>query len=222
MNINLKVMRTINAKEFFMNAQEYLTRGESSFNQGDFDGAIADFAEALRLDPNLGAAKEDLSAAYFNRGAASFQKGDIDRGIGDLTKAIGLNPNDDQVYGARGMMYEKKGNHDEAIKDFTEVIRLSPDAIAYNSRSCEYYNKCTESRAAGDELNFFKYIDLAIADKQTALQRIENGLDMQKFDDQNRKKFKDMLRDQFAYMTSERELRRKIYKNIETVGNLGR
>ncbi|MDR2782421.1 MAG: tetratricopeptide repeat protein [Treponema sp.] len=196
-----------------MNVQEYLKRGESSFNQEDFDRAIADFIEACRLDPNLEAAKKDLLAAYFNRGVATYQKGDIGQAIADLTEAIRLNPNDDQLYGARGMMYKEKGNHDEAIKDFTEVIRLAPDLTAYSSRSSGYYSKCKESRAAGDERNFFKYIDLAIKDNQAALQIIDNDIAW--------KKYEDPLRIQLKSMTEERELRKKVYEGIRNIGNLG-
>ncbi|MDR1220218.1 MAG: tetratricopeptide repeat protein [Treponema sp.] len=53
----------------------------------DFDRAIADYTEAIRLDPNY-------ATAYYNRGLASYYKGDYARAHADWEKALQLNPND--------------------------------------------------------------------------------------------------------------------------------
>jgi tetratricopeptide (TPR) repeat protein len=153
-----------------MNAQEHYQHGEESFNRGAFDQAIADFAEANRLDPNIANVKVNLSAAYFNRGVAYFQNGAIDRAIADITEAISFNPNDATSYGALGMMLEKKGDHDGLIKAHTELIRLTPTVDAYFGRGNGYRLKAKAYRIAGDRSNFFKYIDLAIVDMNAALQ----------------------------------------------------
>ncbi len=46
-------------------------------NKGDYDRAIADFTEAIRLDPKLG-------SAFSNRGLAYEKKGGFDRAIADF------------------------------------------------------------------------------------------------------------------------------------------
>ena len=51
--------------------------------KGDNDRAIADYTDAIRLDPNF-------VTAYYNRGVTYRAKGDSDRAIADYTAAITL------------------------------------------------------------------------------------------------------------------------------------
>ncbi len=55
--------------------------------KGDFDKAIADFSEAIRLDP------KDADA-YFNRGRAYEKKGETERARADFDQAkiLGYKP----------------------------------------------------------------------------------------------------------------------------------
>ncbi|MDR0628540.1 MAG: tetratricopeptide repeat protein [Treponema sp.] len=55
-------------------------------NQGEYESAIADFTEAVRLNPNL-------AAAYNNRGNAYKDKEDYDRAIADYEAALRIDPN---------------------------------------------------------------------------------------------------------------------------------
>src|SRR3712207_7505807 len=50
----------------------FRSRGVARLNRGEYDAAIADFDEAIRLEPRL-------SSAYFGRGAAYRFKGDLER-----------------------------------------------------------------------------------------------------------------------------------------------
>jgi Flp pilus assembly protein TadD len=61
-------------------AAEFQERGHSSMVRGDFDKAIADFSEAIRLDP-----KE--ANAYVGRGNAWAAKGDKDKADADYRQA---------------------------------------------------------------------------------------------------------------------------------------
>ena len=61
----------------------YIKRGESRFESGDVKGAMEDFNQALRLNPNLG-------EAYVNRGVALALSGDKKGAITDLQKASEL------------------------------------------------------------------------------------------------------------------------------------
>src|SRR6516225_4005720 len=61
-------------------------RGNAWRNKGDLDRAIADYNEAIRLDPKD-------AKAYNNRGIASRAKADLDRAIADYNEAIRLDPN---------------------------------------------------------------------------------------------------------------------------------
>jgi tetratricopeptide (TPR) repeat protein len=110
-----------------------LGRGLAYGRKGDYDNAIADFDEAIRLKPND-------AEAILGRGFAYEKKGDYDNAIKDFSKAIELEPNDAEAFNNRGFAYRKKGEHDKAIADFDEAIRLKPDyAEAFFFRGLAYY-----------------------------------------------------------------------------------
>ena len=66
-------------------ANAYVVRGNAYTEMGDYDRAIANQNEAIRLDPRL-------VAAYYNRGMAHRSKGDYARAIADYSEAIRLAP----------------------------------------------------------------------------------------------------------------------------------
>jgi len=110
----------------------YLQRGRVYNGKGDYDKAIEDFNQFIRLDPNN-------AGIYSNRGLAYTNKGDYDKAIEDFNKAISLDINDAYIYGNRGIAYDKKGNIDRAIEDYNQAIKLDPnDALAYNNRGNAY------------------------------------------------------------------------------------
>src|SRR4051812_29003810 len=98
-------------------ADEAYNRGVSHFGKGDYDKAIADYNEAIRLDPKH-------ALAYYNRGLSYAMKGDHDKAIADYNEAIRLDPKDQSGYQARGYSFANKGDHDKAIADYNEAIRL--------------------------------------------------------------------------------------------------
>ena len=87
--------------------------------KGDLDRAIADYSEAIRLDPKSG-------HAYLNRGSAWGTKGDLDRAIADFDQAIRLDPKDAQAYYNRGIAWEKKRSLRKALADFKMHSQLAP------------------------------------------------------------------------------------------------
>ena len=52
-----------------------------------YDQAIADYTQAIRLNPNY-------ALAYYNRGNVYYRKGDYDRAIADYEAVLRINPND--------------------------------------------------------------------------------------------------------------------------------
>src|SRR6187455_3304441 len=153
-------------------------RGIAYGSKGEYERAIADFSETVRLDPksvlafrNRGLAYDkkgdydravaDFSEAirldpkyalaFYSRGLTYGTKGDNERAINDFNEAIRLNPNYAPAFGNRGLAYDRKGNYDRAIADFNEAIRLDPNyAIAFRGRGIVYGNKGDYDRAITD------------------------------------------------------------------------
>ena len=141
----------------------------------NLDAAIANYTEAIELDPQDAAAyfnrglawydQDDLdraiadyteaiklapqfALAYNNRGIASSDQGDFDRAIADYSAAITFDPQYAAAYSNRGTAYKAKGDLDRAIADYTKAIKLDPqDAIAYNNRGLVWYDQDNLDRA---------------------------------------------------------------------------
>jgi len=101
-------------------AAAYINRDIAYAGKKDYDRAIADFNEAIRLNPSL-------ASAYNNRGSAVQDKGDYDRAIADYSEAIRLNPSYAVAYSNRGNLFEARGRRTEAIADFRQALAINPD-----------------------------------------------------------------------------------------------
>jgi tetratricopeptide (TPR) repeat protein len=65
------------------------------------DRVIADFSEAVKLDPKM-------ASGYYQGGNTYFEKRDWDRAIADFSKAIRYNPNYERAFYVRGLAYREK------------------------------------------------------------------------------------------------------------------
>jgi tetratricopeptide (TPR) repeat protein len=79
-------------------AIEHYNRGIAWKAKGDLDRAIADYDQAIRLDPKH-------EHAYVNRGIAWKAKGDLERAIANYDQAIRLDPKHEHAYVNRGALY---------------------------------------------------------------------------------------------------------------------
>ncbi|MDR0456536.1 MAG: tetratricopeptide repeat protein [Treponema sp.] len=129
------------------NAYNYHGRGNVYFAKGDYDRAIADYTQTIRLDPKWAGA-----IVYYQRGNAYSNKYDYDRAIADYSEAIRINPNNNlYAYANRGDAYAHKYDYDRAIADYTQAIRIDPNyADAYKYRGDAYAHKGDNDRAIAD------------------------------------------------------------------------
>ncbi len=112
-----------------ISAETYFIRGNDKTRLEDYQGAIADYTQAIRLKP-------DYAFAYNNRGYAKGQLGQYFAAIADYDAAIRLQPDDAYAaYVRRGYAKRRLGQSSAAITDYDAAIRLKPDyAYAYVSR----------------------------------------------------------------------------------------
>jgi tetratricopeptide (TPR) repeat protein len=96
----------------------------SSADKDEHDKAIADYTEAIRLDPKN-------ALAYYHRGVAYGNKGEHDKAIADCTEAIRLTPDysigsaimKGFAYRMRTSAYVSKAQYDKAFADYCEAVR---------------------------------------------------------------------------------------------------
>ncbi len=88
--------------------------------------AIADFNEAIRLNPTL-------PQAYCNRGVTYLHKGDYDRATADFNEAIRLDPKFAVAYYGRGCACLHYGQKVQAEMDFAQAKRLGYTSPKPNS-----------------------------------------------------------------------------------------
>jgi tetratricopeptide (TPR) repeat protein len=118
-------------------------RGNGFHAKKQYDRAIEDYDEAIRLDPNF-------ALAYNNRGDTRMHQNDLDRAIADFSAAIRINPKYVPAYGNRAHAYKIKGDTARAIADYTTVIALHPTAEAYLDRGNAFRDLNQLDRAIAD------------------------------------------------------------------------
>jgi len=161
-----------------------LQEGSTKQNQGDLDGAFADYSRAIQLDPKFALAfynrgliwetrnnveeaiadydqsldlNPQLASAYYHRGSVKMEKSDLDGAIADYTRALDLNPKNALASSNRGLAEQTSGNVDAALLDYDQALAVDPRlGVAYYNRGLIEEQK--------DQL------DAAISDSTKALQ----------------------------------------------------
>ena len=83
----------------------------------EYDKAIADFNEAIRLDP------ENVNL-YSTRAAANYVKKDYNKAIADFTKAIRLVPKNPLLYYRKACCYALQKRSDLALENLEQALEL--------------------------------------------------------------------------------------------------
>lgn len=130
----------------------YFLRGNAYQAKQDYEHAIADYDESLRLAPGI-------AVVVKHRGVAYAHKGDYDHSIEDLEQLLQLKDNDPQVtevlvivYNNRGLGYGKNSDYDRAIQDFSKALALNPDFTEAISNRGVYEAKKGDLDKAIDDL----------------------------------------------------------------------
>jgi tetratricopeptide (TPR) repeat protein len=124
----IELAQTQNKRDRLSNAATYNDRGNERATAGDSRGAIADFTQAIQLDPKF-------AEAYHNRGNVRVTLGDRQGALTDFNRAIELNPKDSESYNNRGNLRLNLGDKQGALTDFNRAIQLNPKYTeAYNNR----------------------------------------------------------------------------------------
>lgn len=119
------------------NPDALINRANKRATNGDLEGALGDFDEAIALNP----AK---ATAYFNRGFLFNSLGKFEAAIHDFSEAIELLPDYDEAYFQRGNSYRQRGDFQRAVQDYSQAIRINPYCIK------AYYKRADSRAELGD------------------------------------------------------------------------
>lgn len=133
-------------------ARAYRLRGAGHLQKEEYDAAIADFTEAIRLDPKNAAGWQLRGRARYDKCVASGASSDeVDDSVGDFTEAIRLDAKRAAAYAERATAYAFKGKFDQAISDYGSAISLEPhDARSYDARGQAWRAKGELDKALSD------------------------------------------------------------------------
>ena len=113
---------------FLLTASQYKESGETAYQRGDYEGAIANFDRAIDREP-------DDVQTYHQRGLARFNLEQYEETISDFDIAIDKNPDYVTAYYNRGVTKCRLERYEEAISDFDLVVDKNPDySEAYEQR----------------------------------------------------------------------------------------
>ena len=99
--------------------QLYYTRGLACLKLRKTKEAIADFNDAIRLNPQM-------SSAYVNRGLAYSSEKLYDKAIADYTAGLAVNSQNASAYYRRGLAYDHSAKYRAALADYQMAQRLNP------------------------------------------------------------------------------------------------
>lgn len=122
----------------------YEGRGRIALRHGDWRRAIADFDEAIHLNPNR-------ATLYRDRAFARWQNGELELAIGDYDEAIAHDPKLAAPYHQRGLALAATGDLDRAVLSYNTAIRLDPsDARARFDRGLAFLARGQADDARAD------------------------------------------------------------------------
>ncbi len=134
-------------------ATAYALRANAYHNLGNYDAAIKDYTEAIRIvKPTLEELPKEQSAGLYNdRGLSYFLNNDFNHAMADYKKAIEIKPKYAEAYNNQGFIFYEMGKYDRAIADYTKAIEINPNlAEAYNNRGLAYHQKNQYNLAIAD------------------------------------------------------------------------
>jgi Mlc titration factor MtfA (ptsG expression regulator)/lipoprotein NlpI len=167
-------------RKFPDSVDAYRARAELFYDLGDFDSALADCTQVIRLaadedkaeayyergsvhlasgeyeaaieDMSAAIAREPgLAAAYRDRGSAHAARGERRQALADLNRALTLDAKDDAAWIERARLYADMGKHEKALRDLSRAIRLAPNvAAAYSERASVHLARKEYDQAIAD------------------------------------------------------------------------
>jgi tetratricopeptide (TPR) repeat protein len=128
-----------------------------------YDAALADFAEAQKLNPE-GPQVANYRCITYN------EIGKFDDALADCNATLAKTPTSIYALANRGNVYLAKGDLDAALKDYNEALKINPNYIRAHAYRGQLFEKRRDAaaaradyRSASAALTKFDEIDTAVA-----------------------------------------------------------
>ena len=141
-------------------AAEHYEKAEDFWNNDDYEKAIAEYGEVIKLLPND-------AESYGGRGQCYNSLEQWDKALADLDKAISLDSGNSDYYALRGRVQAALGKIEKGGADTDKAATLAPNQAGRfyfvfgklledaenNSEAAKYYKKSVSSGGSGNKFS---------------------------------------------------------------------
>ena len=131
-------------------AEDFISLGGAKANRKDYQGAIADYTQAVQISPNN-------PDAYYQRGVANNQLNNYQAALEDFNQVLRLSPKNTFAYAQRGLAHVGLKDYQGALADSDQIIqitRLAPNPtnyiLAYSVRAVAHIGLGQKQEAMAD------------------------------------------------------------------------
>ena len=145
---NLEILE----KKFPTDAQVIFLRGFYHFRNGNQNGAMMSFSNAIKANPKY-------AIAYGGRAQLFYTKGMLDKAISDISEAVKLEPKNVDYLTTRAGFYNSNRQFAEGLEDMKTKILLDPNNIM------GYYDAAVFAKALDPNYDSDNFFNQAYANK---------------------------------------------------------
>lgn len=122
---DLEKLKKKEAEQAYINpglSEEANLRGNELFKASNFPGALAEYEEAIKRNPQS-------AKAYANRSATLVKLMDFTRALADVNKCLELDPSYIKAYGRKGNIHFLMKEYHKSIEAYENGLKLDPNNV---------------------------------------------------------------------------------------------
>lgn len=127
-------------------AQIHVSRGDTALSRNDLQAALAEFREAVKLDPLLADAHTKLGLTYK-------ATGELEKAADSLESAVRLDPQNFKSTFELGEVYRMLNRFSQAVRAYVLACRLQPENFDSHYRLASCYHQAGEQDQAIEAYN---------------------------------------------------------------------